>query len=1134
MGKVMAGNHSFEAGDPIRGPRGALASRTKADRARWPRVGLAGLLATAACAPTASAPEPPAGVQAIRSSLTGPSLSRPLRELVPRPGAPAGGGAKNVIPLRRPPVPWAPGARAGAPVTDPVLQSVAGAPAAALAPTLGTSFEGIGAGFVGPAGPFTVIAVPPDDNGVAGPNHYVQTVNLSFAVFAKDGTPLLGPLPNNTIWQGFGGVCETQNSGDPTVNYDRFADRWVIAQMAIDPINFAFAECVAVSTTGDPTGTYARYAFVQNALPDYPKIGVWPDAYYLTFNEFTALTENFVGPSICALDRARMLAGQPADQICFNPGPNFGSLLPADLQGTLLPPAGAPIPLVSLDPGGAGLDLWKFHVDFINEASSTFTGPTVLPVAPFVLACADGNPCVPQPGTTQTLDTVGDRVMHRLDYRNFGDHEAMAVNHSVLVGSSVGVRWYEVRNPSSTPTVFQQGTFAPDATFRWMGSAAINRAGSIAVGYSSSSSSVFPSVRFTGRLASDPLGTMQPESVMFAGTGSQVDGVERWGDYSGLSVDPADDCTFWYTNEYLVNNGSFNWHTRIGSFTVPPCTPNPLRVFAVSLSPSIFEGGNSATATVLLTAPAPAGGATVALVSDHPNVLTVPGSVVVPAGGRTATVPVTSVKTATETVVTVTATFPAGSSASGSARVLASPIVTSLALSPTTVLSGTQATGTVTLNGPAPAGGAVVALASGDTTVATVPATFTIPAGASSGSFTITTRPQRFDFTVTISASYHSTTARAALTVTHVNNILFLELDPSTIEGSTTSTGTVFIFDPAPAGGAVVRLTSSNPGLAKVPASVTVPEGEFVASFTIATMQVPKQTAVTISGTFPAGFTQSATLTLLRSPVPAAVTLNPDTIQGGQPSIGTVTLSRAAQPPGVVVALASDNPAVATVPASIQIPAGATSGNFTVTTLVQPLDAVANVSASLNGLTQTATLTVTALPGNAAFDAKLRAPRCASPSNVCDTGAHLVLGRDNMAGGEEPNQPNTLQGSCADGTDGFFHFDESIDRLKIATADGTPLAAGKVVKVEAVVWVSAPSDVLDIFFAPNANQPSWTFEASVTTNVSQELQVLSASFVLPGGPSPAIRAQWRQLGNPEPCTAGTLNDRDDLVFALVK
>jgi len=1115
------------------------AGKWRTDSARWLRVGLGGLLVAVACAPTAPAPEPPAGLEAIRSSLDGPSLSRPLRELVPGPGAPASGSAKNVIPIRRPPVPWAPGARAGAPVADPVLQSpaLAAAPAAAVAPMLGTSFDGIGAGFVGPAGPFTVIAVPPDPNGVAGPNHYVQVVNLSFAVFGKDGTPLLGPLANNAIWQGFGGICETQNSGDPTVNYDRFADRWVIGQMAIDPINFAFAECVAVSTTGDPTGSYARYAFVTDGgLIDYPKIGVWPDAYYLTFNEFTALTENFIGPSICALDRARMLAGLPADQICFNPGPNFGSLLPADLQGTLLPPAGAPNPLLSLDFGGAGLDLWKFHVDFINQASSTFTGPTVLPVAPFVLACAGGggSVCVPQPGTTQTLDTVGDRVMNRLDYRNFGDHEAMVVNHSVTVGSSVGVRWYEVRNPSTTPAVFQQGTLAPDATFRWMGSAAINRAGSIAVGYSSSSSSVFPSVRFTGRLASDPLGTMEAEQVMFAGTGSQIDGVDRWGDYSGLTVDPADDCTFWYTNEYLVNDGSFNWHTRIGSFSVPPCSPGPLRAFAVSLSPSIFEGGNSGTATVLLTGAAPAGGATVTLASDHPSLLTVPGSVVVPAGSQTASFPFTSVKTATETVVTVTATFPAGSSATGSARVLASPIVASLALSPPTVLSGTPSTGTVTLNGPAPAGGAVVALASGDTTVATVPTSFTIPAGASTGSFTITTLRQVFDFPVTISASYHSTTARAVLTATHINTVLFLFFDASTIEGSTTATGHVFIFDPAPAGGAVVTLSSSKPGLAKVPARVTVPAGENLATFPVTTMQVPKQTTVTISGTFPAGFTQSAPLTLLPSPVPAAVTLNPDTVQGGRPSIGTVTLSRAAKPPGVVVALASDNPTVATVPASIRIPAGATSGNFTVTTLAPPLDAVANISASLNGLTQTATLTVTALPGNAAFDPKLGAPRCTSPSNVCDTGAHLVLGRDSMAGGEEPNQPNTLQGSCADGTDGFFHFDESIDRLKIATADGTSLAAGKVVKVEAVVWVSSPSDVLDIFFAPNAKNPSWTFEASVTTNVSQELDVLSASFVLPGGQSPAIRAQWRQLGNPEPCTAGTFNDRDDLVFTVPK
>jgi len=1118
----------------VRGHRGAPARRERVDSAQW-LVGLAGLLAATTCVSTA-VPEPPAKpaakTRAIRASLGNPSLSPPLWELQAGPGAPAASGEVQVIPLGRPRPPSAARPSATALVADPVLQNTV----AAQAPSVLTSFEGIGEGFVGPSGPFTVTAVPPDPNGVAGPNHYVQIVNLSFAVFSKNGTPLLGPLPNNLLWQGFGGLCETQNSGDPTVNYDRFADRWVIAQMAVDPIAFSFAECVAVSTTGDPTGTYARYVFPQSSLTDYPKIGVWPDAYYLTFNEFTALSQTFEGPSICALDRARMLLGQPADQICFNPGQNFSSLLPADLQGTMLPPDGAPNPLLSLDPGGAGLDLWKFHVDFFNPASSRFTGPTVLPVAPFVFACGDGTVCIPQPGTTQTLDSVGDRLMHRLEYRNFGDHETLVVNHSVTAGSSTAVRWYEIRNPSTTPTVFQQGTFAPDATSRWMGSAAINRVGTIAVGYSAASGTVFPSVRFTGRLASDPLGVLEAESVMFAGTGSQTgsdaDAPQRWGDYTGLSVDPADDCTFWYTNEYLAESGSRNWHTRIGSFTVPPCSPGPLRVFAVSLLPPIFEGGTPVTGTVLLTGPAPAGGATVTLAGSNPGLLTVPSSVVVPAGSLTATFPVTSVKTSTETVVTITATFPAGSSATGKARVLASPIISSLALSPNVVLSGTPSTGTVTLTGPAPTGGAVIALTSSDTTVATVPASLTIPARASTGTFTVATRPQAFDPTVTISASYHNTTGRAALTATHVNNILFLVLSPDTIEGSTTSTGTLFISDPAPAGGSVVSLASSKPEVARVPARVTVPAGESFVSFTVTTTQVRSQTTVTISGTFPAGFTQSATLTVLRSPVPAGVTLNPDTVKGGQPSTGTVTLSRAAPQEGVVVDLASSDTTVATVPASIRIPARATNGTFKVATLAPPLDAMVAISASLNGLTQTGTLTVTALPGNAAFDPRLGAPRCTTPTHVCDTGPGLVLGRDTLAGGEEPNQPNTLQGSCADGTDGSFHSDESIDRLKISTADGTSFASGKVVSVEAAVWVSSPDDVLDIFFAPDANHPSWTLKASATTDVFQQLKVLSASFVLPGGPRPAIRAQWRLLGTPEPCTAGTFNDRDDLVFTV--
>ena len=609
--------------------------------------------------------------------------------------------------------------------------------------------------------------------------------------------------------------------------------------------------------------------------------------------------------------------------------------------------------------------------------------------------------------------------MNRLEYRNFGDHEALVVNHSVSTGSSVGVRWYEVRNPSTTPTVFQQGTFAPDSTSRFMGSAAINRAGTIALGYSASSGTVFPSLRFTGRLASDPAGVMQAEGVLFAGPASQTDGLSRWGDYSDLTVDPADDCTFWYTNQYQAVNGSFNWHTRIGRFTVPPCDSGPPRVFSVSVTPSVFEGTTPATGTVLLTGPAPTGGATVTLASSNTALVTVPASVLVPAGSQSATFPVTSVKTGTQTNVTITATFPAGTSVTGTVTILASPIVSTLTLSPGAVVGGSPSTGTVTLSGAAPAGGALITLASSNTGVATVPASFTIPAGATTGTFTVTTLAQAVDTTVTISASFHNTTRSAVLTVNRTNTLQSLTLNPTTIEGSTTSTGTVTITDPAPAGGASVALASSNTAVATVPATVTVPAGQLSANFTVSTVQVANQTTVTITGTFPAGVSRTAVLTVLRSPVPASVTFNPSTVLGGQPSTGTVTLSRAAPTGGSIVALSSSNTAAATVPASITIPAGATSGTFIATTFAQLTDTAVVVSASLNGLTQSGTLIVAAPPGNATFDGGLRAPRCATPGSVCDTGGTLVRGRDNITNGIEPNEPNTLQGSCADGAAGF-------------------------------------------------------------------------------------------------------------------
>jgi hypothetical protein len=453
-------------------------------------------------------------------------------------------------------------------VDDPVVQTAAPTPLAAIA---GLNFAGVGDGDYG----FSPNAAPPDTNGAVGATQYVQWVNESFAVFDKATGAIAAGFPKagNTLWAGFGGGCETNNDGDPIVQYDKIAGRWVLTQFSVSTT--PFLQCVAVSTTSDATGSYNRYAFSYgNGFNDYPKLGVWPDAYYITFNIFTN-GQTFAGARACAYDRAAMLAGAAATQQCFQLSTAFPSLLPSDFDGTILPPAGAPNAFANF--GTNALNVWKFHVDFANPASSTLTGPTTLAVAPFNAACGGGT-CIPQPGTRQQLDSLADRLMHRLAYRSFPDgHEAWVVNHSVSTtvarrkASGSSIRWYELRGLTGTPSVFQQGTYAPDATFRWMGSIAMDRVGNIAVGYSASSGSVHPAIRFATRLPTDPVGTLGAESSIIEGGGSQLRNLSRWGDYSAMTVDPVDDCTFFYTNEYLKADGTFNWSTRIASFKLPGC-----------------------------------------------------------------------------------------------------------------------------------------------------------------------------------------------------------------------------------------------------------------------------------------------------------------------------------------------------------------------------------------------------------------------------------------------------------------------------------------------------------------------------------------------------------------------------------
>ena len=473
---------------------------------------------------------------------------------------------------------------------------------------------------------------PPDTQGDVGydpdtnTKYYMQWVNLSLAIWdvtdPTDVVLLLGPASGNTLFTGFGGPCESTNSGDPIVLFDHLAQRWLASQFGL-PNGKAgpYYQCVAVSQSANPTGEWHRYeyAWPVDKLNDYPKFGVWPDAYYLTVNQFVDTPSGslqWAGAGVAAFERTEMLAGLPARLVFFDLydiNSQFGGMLPADLDGPS-PPDGSPGYFIEWDDkdwqedAADTLRLWEFEVDWTNTASSTF-GLEGMPNAVIATSDVDSNmcdyqrECIAQPGTTNKLDAISDRLMYRAQYRNFGGHETLVSNHTVDSNGSdhAGIHWFELRKSGGSWSLHQDDVFAPDSENRWMASIAMDRAGNMALGYSVSSTSTFPSIRYAGRLFSDSLGSIpQGEVTLVAGGGSQTSFSNRWGDYSMMGVDPTDDCTFWYTQEYYETSGS-SWKTRIGSFVFPDCITGLL---GVQLSPdeaASGAAGETVTYTIHIT-----------------------------------------------------------------------------------------------------------------------------------------------------------------------------------------------------------------------------------------------------------------------------------------------------------------------------------------------------------------------------------------------------------------------------------------------------------------------------------------------------------------------------------------------------
>ena len=424
-------------------------------------------------------------------------------------------------------------------------------------------------------------------SGAVGELQYVQLANGLMTVYRKDnGARLIGPVALNALFAdappGAGmRACGAALDGAGAVLFDQLAERWIVSYRAWEPGRVEtgpYYLCLAVSASADATASYRRQAVpVRGAAGearyvDDPQVAVWADAYYFSVNLYASATGSYLGPRVCGMERAALLRGEAARMRCRDLGAAASPLVVASAEGFAGPQrADSAALFLSLDLAREGrgkhLLMWRF-----SYSANRLEGPLAIPVAPFTIACPEGDACVSQPAPGGTIAALGDRLMPHPVYRNDNGRDSLVAAHSVhMPEGQLGVRWYEIGDPFGAPRAYQQGSFAPDDASRWSASIGVDKAGNIALGYNVASGDTPPGIRYSGRERSDPPGRMRAEHIVFNGAGIEPRPGRAAGASGALSIDPVDGCTFWYTQRYLPSTGPANWRTRIASFTFEAC-----------------------------------------------------------------------------------------------------------------------------------------------------------------------------------------------------------------------------------------------------------------------------------------------------------------------------------------------------------------------------------------------------------------------------------------------------------------------------------------------------------------------------------------------------------------------------------